>query len=197
MGSIAWCAELEQLLGWEQSLVGQHIAVGDTARCDGTFLLAYALQRWPKATLVCLMESEHHYRAVCRKLGAGSACDSVKFVTNLEQVVYNNNNDEKETCVVVIDSLYPLQMDGINVVETIRQIRRRLGSTGVLVTRMHQDCFEPRRIAYESDVLVSVREVASENVTGRLSVTRRNQAENNEMLFSIVGGGDSVSFKRI
>lgn len=190
MGSIAWCTELEQLLGWEKSLEGQHIAVGDTAQCDGTFLLAYALQRWPTATIVCLMESEHHYRAVCRKLGLAGACETAKFVSKLDNV------SEEATCVIV-DSLYPLQMEGVNVVDTIRTLRQRLGPTGVLVTRMHQDCFEPRSIAYESNVLVSVREVASENVTGRLSVTRRNQPDNNEMLFSVVGSGESVSFKRI
>jgi hypothetical protein len=182
---------LDTMLHWEGvSFEGQHVLISDTAQCSGAFLLFWALQRFSEVQFVCLMESPLHYQTVNRKFGGGK--EAVRYVKSLEEL-----GSIEDKCVI-IDSLYPLQCeakDVMEVVEVLRGLRKKLGKKGVLVSLFHGDCFAPHFVAYESDVLLSVKEVGSSEVSGRLSVTKREQKEPNELVFTVLN--DSVTFKRI
>ena len=188
-----WCAQLDTLLQWEpdRSFAGQHVVVSETLLCDGTLLLAYAMQRYPRAHFVALFESPLHYQTVGRKLGCKGL--ELTFYTALDALPANLDGE----CVIV-DTLYPLQCvadSPLDVVDQIQALRKRLGKTGVLWTRMQEQCLEPRWIAYESDLMLTVREVEANDVTGRISVTERDQQQANEVLFTVAG--DAVTLKRV
>ncbi len=179
-----WCSVFEQLSGLDD-IRGLHVLLVDAELCAGTPLLVWAMQKGASHA-ACLWESPLHYQAVSRKLGKP-----------LERVAWLDRLDlgkVKEGSFVVIDSLFPLQVAGEDVVSRLRAVRSAVGSQGTLVSLCHADCEQLNALRYEADAVVTMRAVKSSDVTGRISVSRRG-APPSEMLFTV--RPDTVVFTRV
>jgi hypothetical protein len=181
-----WGGAFEQLAGLGD-LAGQHVLVMDSELCSGTPLLVWAMQRGA-THCVCLWEAPLHYQTVARKLGRALP-ESVTWLESLPPVLPFG-----EGSVVVVDSLFPLEVAGEDVVGVVRRLRTAVGRTGTLVTLAHDDSAFAARLAYEADVVVRLRALESSEATGRLAVARRGERAS-EMLFTV--RPDSVQFTRV
>lgn len=199
-----WCTQLRTALGLADSdwHAGQHLAVVDTERCSGALLLVYAMLIPATASthVICFSESPLHYQHVCRKLGGAQATsvvwsDLTGAVPTASDALFESiaaqwRDAGARPAVVVVDSLFPLQCAGLSaldLVDALRRVRVLLGDQGCLVTLAHGDAFVEHMalLAYECDVLLSVRDVSSADVSGRLALTTRGQREPREVLFTV------------
>lgn len=174
----------------EQDLKGQHVALCETELCSATPFFLWALQRFPSCHVVCLAETPFVYQQQSRKLG--TSLESRHQWHDLTSDPHSGLLYLKDSLQLsqdkglIVDSLLPLLCcHGTSaVVDVIRDVRRRLGPSATLVTRFPSDCFEPRLLAYEADMIVATKEVATADVHGKVSLTKRGQAKPIEVLYS-------------
>lgn len=195
---MAWCSGLGAALHLEEEdwLGGKHVLVVDTERCSGAALLLCALLSLEakRTHVVCVSEAPMHYQHLYHKYG-GVDAGKVEWTDLREkehpgQLLRCVEQKEGRDCVVM-DSWFPLQCEGVSALDctaTLRGVRKALGQRGALVSLVHGDTMTSEEMAlfvYEADLVMHVREVSSADVTGRLSLTWRGQAEPREALFTV------------